>query len=307
VSYYSKVSSRFWTGSTGRSIRGYLEAQVVSMYLISNPHTNMIGFYYLPLTYISNDTGIPIEGCSKALRRLCEEGFCQYDEASEVVWVVEMARIQIGAALKPDDNRVIGIEREYEALPNNAYLKQFFQTYGKPYHLKKARAYKGPSKPITVTVAVAVAASTTAALATTPAAEGHAPAAARQARPRKEITESKTKTTWDAYVEAYSRRYNTVPVRNARTNSQMAQFVDRVGAVEAPSIAAFYVRHNKAFYVSRQHAVGILLADAEGLRTQWMNGTAITETEARQTDRKQNNLGIAEKLIAESRAANASK
>src|SRR4051812_9077273 len=78
LSYYSKITSRFWTGDTGRALRGDLAAQVVASYLITCAHANMLGFYALPVAYISTDTGIPIEGASKALQRLCDEGFCKY-------------------------------------------------------------------------------------------------------------------------------------------------------------------------------------------------------------------------------------
>jgi hypothetical protein len=276
------------------------------MYLISNPHTNMIGYYYLPIAYISNDTGIPIEGASKALTRLCEEGFCKYDTPSEVVWVIEMARIQIGTTLEPKDKRVIAVSREYNAIPINPFLKEFYQTYGADFHISKTRSFKGPyqapSKPVAVAVAVATA--VTAAVAVTPAVttpqpqQGCAPAS-RGTRPVKTTSEAKTSATWNSYADAYVRRYSTTPLRDATVNAQLSRFVDRVGATDAPPIAAFYVAHNKAFYVSRQHPVGNLLSDAEGLRTQWLNGRTVTDTEARNTDRKQNNLGVAERLIAE--------
>lgn len=167
MSNYAKVLSRFWTGATGRALRGDPEAQVLASYLISSPHANMLGFYYLPLAYIANDTGLPIEGASKALQRLCGEGFCRYDRDSEVVWVLEMARIQVGEALEPKDNRVKAVIREYEALPNNLFLREFHDEYGASYHLPTARTFEAPSKPATVTVTATVPA----------AAEPSAPAA----------------------------------------------------------------------------------------------------------------------------------
>jgi hypothetical protein len=307
VSHYSKITSRFWTGTTGRAIRGDLDAQVVAMYLLTNSHTNMLGYYYLPVAYISNDTGIPIEGASKGLRRLCEEGFCRYDEASEVVWVVEMAKVQIGASLEAKDKRVIAVTREYESLPNNAFLDEFYRMYGKVYHIKKRRSFEGPSqapsKPVAVAVAVAV--TTTAAVTTSATATRVAPPS-RSSRPEKP-TEAKTTAAWNAYAEAYRQRYGVDPIADATVRSQLSKFIDRVGQGDAPNIAAFYVRHNKAFYVSRQHPVGLLLTDAEGLRTQWLNGRVVTDTEARQADRKQNNLSVAEQLIAEARLSNASQ
>lgn len=111
-----------------------------------------------------------------------------------------------------------------------------------------------------------------------------------------------TQAVWTAYAFAYKARYGVDPVRNAKVNGQLAQLLQRLSAAEAPAVAASYVHHNKSLYVSSKHCVDLLLRDCEGLRTEWATGKTVTDTEARQMDRKQNNLGIAEKLIAEARA-----
>ncbi|MCR2581744.1 replication protein, partial [Salmonella enterica] len=86
-----------------------MEAQIVAMYLLTSPHANMLGLYYCPTMFIAHETGLGLEGASKGLQRAIEAGFCEYDEASEVVWVIEMASYQIGEALKPNDLRVKGV------------------------------------------------------------------------------------------------------------------------------------------------------------------------------------------------------
>lgn len=91
---------------------------------------------------------------------------------------------------------------------------------------------------------------------------------------------------WESYANAYQRRYGTPPVRNAKVNSQIAQFVKRVPGEAAPTIAAFYVTHSDAYYVRMQHPVGLLLRDAEGLHTQWKNGQRMTATKAQQQDKQ---------------------
>lgn len=112
---------------------------------------------------------------------------------------------------------------------------------------------------------------------------------------------SPSRATWDAYGEAYVKRYGVPPTRNPRVNAQMTQFLSRVPAAEAPTIAAFYVGMNRSFYVASQHSVGLLLKDAEAIRTQWLAGRVVTETEARQADRT-GALGNAfAPLIAEAR------
>ena len=110
---YSKVSPLFWTGSTGKELRKNPEALIVAMYLMTNPHANMLGLYYIPIIYIAHETGLGIEGASKGLEWGKRAGFCDYDPISEMVWVYEMARFQIEDELKSADKRCLGVQNEY--------------------------------------------------------------------------------------------------------------------------------------------------------------------------------------------------
>lgn len=103
--------------------------------------------------------------------------------------------------------------------------------------------------------------------------------------------------TWRAYAGAYEQRYGVPPVRNAKVSGQLAELVKRVGAEDAPHVAAFYVTHNSAFYVARGHAVGNLLADAEKLRTEWATNRQVTQTRARQMDRTETTGQVFREMI----------
>lgn len=96
---------------------------------------------------------------------------------------------------------------------------------------------------------------------------------------------TKTALTWAAYEAAYRQRYGVSPVRNKKVNAQLAQFLTRVPEAVAPRIAEFYVQHPDKFYVLKQHPVGLLLHDAEGLHTQWKAQINITSS----------NLGVLDK------------
>ena len=95
--------------------------------------------------------------------------------------------------------------------------------------------------------------------------------------------------TWKAYSAAYFQRYGVDPVRNAAVNSQIANFVKRLGE-NAPHVAAHYVTGNSSFYLTKGHGVGPMLADAEKLHTEWATGRRVTQSAARQADRSQSNL-----------------
>src|SRR5262249_2777658 len=137
---YSKISPQFWISSQGREIRKLgLEAQHIALYLMTCPHSTMIGIYYLPLTFIVHETGIPFEGALKAIQNLNDIGFCHYDFEMEYVWVVDMAYEQVGGQLKENDNRVKGINDDYRSLPNLSFLSEFFERYKTLFHLEAVR------------------------------------------------------------------------------------------------------------------------------------------------------------------------
>jgi hypothetical protein len=111
--------------------------------------------------------------------------------------------------------------------------------------------------------------------------EDASPIGASASPPAKTKEPPPTSATWEAYSEAYRKRYHVDPTRNATVNGQLANFVKRVPAEEAPSIAAFYVEHNHGLYLNAGHAIGLLLRDAEKLRTEWLTGKKITRNTVR--------------------------
>lgn len=146
---YGKVAPAFWAGSkTGRAIRkAGPEAVIVAVYLMSSPHSNMLGIYHQPLLYMAHETGLGIEGASKGLQSCIEAGFCRFDGDADVVWVVEMAAYQIAEALDPNDKRCRGIAKDYDALPDCAFLGAFFDRYSGAFHLPKRRVGTGEDAP----------------------------------------------------------------------------------------------------------------------------------------------------------------
>jgi hypothetical protein len=142
---YSKVGPQFWNGKTGKALKAKgSEAVIVALYLMTCQHANMLGLYYLSKAYAAVDTGLGMEGASKGLQGAIEAGFCKFDEDSEVVWVIEMAAYQIGDRLDPKDLRCKGVQREFDALPENPFLGDFYERYGAVFCMTSAR---GKAKP----------------------------------------------------------------------------------------------------------------------------------------------------------------
>lgn len=149
---YSKIGPQFWNGRTGKALkREGSEAVIVALYLMTCQHANMLGLYFLSLAYVAHDTGLGLEGASKGLEGACKAGFCKYDAEAEVVWVMEMALYQIGDKLDAKDNRCKGVQKEYDALPENKFLYEFFERYGSSFGMVAARnsePSEAPPKPL---------------------------------------------------------------------------------------------------------------------------------------------------------------
>lgn len=145
---YASISPQFWIGKTGKSLRGNMPAQVLAMYLMTCPHSNMIGVYHCPIIYMAHETGMTIEGASKALASLIEAGFCEYEEASETIFVVRMAAFQVGEQLKADDKRVLGIRKAYQNIAEPRMKSRFFDVYKVAFHLVSEAEKEDENKPL---------------------------------------------------------------------------------------------------------------------------------------------------------------
>lgn len=105
---------------------------------------------------------------------------------------------------------------------------------------------------------------------------------------------AKTTATWKAYSLAYHNRYGVDPIRNARVNGQLTNFIKLIPHEEAPHVAAYYVDHNNNFYVQKMHPVGLMLSDAEKLRTEWATNKQMTRRTAQHADDRQSMVNTAD-------------
>lgn len=119
--------------------------------------------------------------------------------------------------------------------------------------------------------------------------------------PRRKSSQGPAPSTlvWEAYAAAYERRYGVAPTRNQKVNGQLANFIRRVPADEAPLIAAYYVTLNERFYVTKMHPIGMLLQDAEKLRTLAVTGDRMTAARAAQSDRQDERISGWNRVISQ--------
>jgi hypothetical protein len=147
---YSKVGPKFWIGETGKALRGHPEAQIVAMYLMTCPNSEMTGVFYCPMWAIAAETGLGEEGASKGLQRLVEVDFCTYEAGKELVFVHEMAKYQIGEELKVNDNQVKSVQKAFSSM-KGVIRQRFFEKYEGAFHLVDSSPSQAPSKPRTET------------------------------------------------------------------------------------------------------------------------------------------------------------
>lgn len=100
---------------------------------------------------------------------------------------------------------------------------------------------------------------------------------------------------WESYADAYKRRYNKDPVRNAKVNGQVKQLGQRLGK-DAVEVVRFFLTHNDGFYLKKVHQIGLCLQDAESLHTQWVRGRAVTGVAVKQFEQSQHTATLLEMI-----------
>lgn len=307
---YGRVYSAFWQSPETRAFSE--DGRTLALYLLTSPHANLIGCFRLPDAYAAEDLIWSSERVSEGFLELESKGFMTRDQGSK--WVLihkylkwngfENGNVAIAAHKAFDQIPPIPLKALLAAalLEFGCHLKEPFvnalQTLRKPF----ANPEPDPEPEPILNQNLSQNPATT--LFGAPPAEA-APAAAKPVKTAKAKTPKEpapTAETWDAYSSAYAERYNAEPVRNATVNGQLAQLVGRLGADEAPHVAAWYVGHQNRFYVGSGHSVGVLLRDCEKLRTEWATGRQSTATQAIQADKTQANFNAFAPLLAEAQA-----
>ena len=82
---YTRVESRFWQDEKMRTVSD--DARYLMLYLLTSPHRNIVGFYFLPSPYACFDLGWDEKRFMKALQELLSAGLIRYDKQVHVVLV----------------------------------------------------------------------------------------------------------------------------------------------------------------------------------------------------------------------------
>ncbi len=137
----STFKPSFWTGESGRKLRGNKPAQVLAAYLMTSPHGTMIGLYYESRVSILHESGLTDEEFDTAMPQISE--IALYDEAKGLVYLPNGAEHQMGETLSVRDKKRGAVLSQLKIYRRHPFVSKWIERYYEPYHL----AHDGISLP----------------------------------------------------------------------------------------------------------------------------------------------------------------
>jgi hypothetical protein len=124
---YGKVHTSFWTSDTLREVDDH--AKLLALYLLTSPHTTMIGAFRLPDGYAFEDLGWSSEQLRNGLQTLSDSGFSIYCQKSKWVWILKFLDFN-----RPENpNQWKAAAKLAASIPENvSFKKQVGETVAKP-------------------------------------------------------------------------------------------------------------------------------------------------------------------------------
>lgn len=114
---YGKIHSSFWTS---QDIRGAGEdGRTLAAYLLTSPHSNMLGCFRVPLAYVSDDLKWPSERVLEGFEKLSQRVWLTFDKGSE--WVVIHKFLKWNQPENP--NVVRAAEKTFAQIPGSSRVK----------------------------------------------------------------------------------------------------------------------------------------------------------------------------------------
>ena len=142
---YGRVRHSFWTDP---DIKRPLQPsqKLLLLYFFTNPHSNLIGLYSLPLIYAANETGLRLEDVREWTLGVLAR-WVTYDESTEEILVHKSAAHQVDTNLKETDNRVKKIVGIVNAAHSKPLASLFLWLY-RHWPLGLNAPTEAPSKPL---------------------------------------------------------------------------------------------------------------------------------------------------------------
>ncbi|MGN6657068.1 MAG: hypothetical protein ACTHJ9_17245 [Rhodanobacter sp.] len=114
---YGKIHSSFWTSEDIRQLGE--DGRTLAAYLLTSPHSNMLGCFRCPIAYISDDLRWPIERVREGFAKLSQRVWATFEEGSG--WVVIHKFLKWNQPENP--NVVRAAEKLFAQIPGNCGVK----------------------------------------------------------------------------------------------------------------------------------------------------------------------------------------
>jgi len=122
---YGEVQGKIWRSP---SVRGLADHQKLAWnYLLNNQHSNMMGYYLLPLPYMADDLEWSLEKTAETISVLEQRGLISYDPEAQVLLVRKYLKYNSLAT----GNREMGAISRFREIPSSIVAKQLLSAVNK--------------------------------------------------------------------------------------------------------------------------------------------------------------------------------
>jgi hypothetical protein len=118
------IDNGFWKNESLQRLP--VPTRYVAIYLASGPHTNAVGCFRLPLSYISEDLNIQSRFVMKAIKELEAISFLKFDTSSKYFAIMNFFTTRVKKSLANSNFR-IAATRELEEIPDSVPFKKEIQ------------------------------------------------------------------------------------------------------------------------------------------------------------------------------------
>jgi DnaD/phage-associated family protein len=116
---YTKVESTFWTDE--KVIELSATARYLMLYILTSPHRNILGLFFLPEPYMCFDSGLSPEQFKQGFQELLDKGLIKYDAKTKIILVKNFLKYN---PIENPNQTKSAIEKLNE-LPQTELLKDF--------------------------------------------------------------------------------------------------------------------------------------------------------------------------------------
>jgi hypothetical protein len=121
----ARFSEDFWTDPKIKALD--MDTQRLFIYLFTNPHRNYCGLYYLPKSFIREQTGLSDRAIDRGIDTLQKGLFIEYSEEYQVVFVINMLKRKAPGFI--NDKQIKGITNHLNRLHGCYLIKSFLEHY----------------------------------------------------------------------------------------------------------------------------------------------------------------------------------